>query len=152
MSQLDSYARPAITLALGLGLAVIAFSHAAAEPSAKWDQARVAGIAENLSKAASALYDAEYKAPYGSRGGMMGGHDFMDALRMLRQETKHLADALSKSASMDATIGSVRRIKELNDDLAEYGKHMPFVNPVMDKVAAFEDLIRQIMPYYGLDS
>ena len=84
-------------------------------------------------------------------GGDGSQHEFMDQLRRLQHETRHLATSLEKGSSAKSTIGSVRKIKELNDDLEEYGRNIAFVNPVLNQFAAFEDLIRQLVPYYGLD-
>ena len=126
-----------------------------AAPTTPWDQARVAGIAERLAEAADKLYDQEYKAPQSYTPGTFGGgnahHEFMDRLRRLKHETHHLASSLEKGASAKATRGSVEHIEELNDALTEYGRMIESVDPVLNQLAAFESLIRQITPYYGLD-
>lgn len=155
MNRLASLTKSAI--ATTLAFAGIAWHvTASAEPTASWEQARVTGIAENLAKAVDALYDLEYKAPQAFTSGFAGGgnahHEFMDRLRRLRHETRHLASSLEKGASAQATRGSVRHIKELNDDLARYGRMIEFVNPVLNQFAAFEDLFRQLTPYYGLEA
>jgi hypothetical protein len=134
-----------------LGL-VLPHTASAAAPTATWDQARVTAIAAKLAKSADELYDQEYKAPNSFDMGSGGAHsDFMDRLRRLKHETRHLASSLEKGASAKSTRGSVEQIKELNDDLAEYGRKISFENPVLNQTAAFEDLVRQLMPYYGLE-
>jgi hypothetical protein len=155
MSPLEPHPRTAHALALTVGLTTIALSHAAADSSVEWDQTRVAGIANKLAKAADDLYDAEYKAPHDYPGAISRAasqYDLMDRLRRLRSETRHLSKALTKGASAKSTIGSVRHIKELDDDLAEYGRRMPFVKPVLGLISTLEDLLGQLTPYYGLDS
>jgi hypothetical protein len=155
MNPLQTPARTTLALALSIGLTTIAMAHAAADSSVEWDQARVTVIADKLAKAADELYDAEYKAPHEFHGAMSGAasqHDLMDRLRRLRNETRHLAKALTKGASAKSTIGSVRHIKELDDDLAEYGRRMPFVKPVLDRISTLEDMLGQLTPYYGLGS
>jgi hypothetical protein len=152
-----STSRAQLTLAGAVVFTGIALCHAAAlaAPTATWDQARVTGIAEKLAKAVNKLYDQEYKAPEASLpGAIVGGdahHEFMDTLRLLQHETRHLASSLKKGASTKATKGSVKRIKELNNDLTEYGRKIELLNPVLNQYAAFEDLINQLTPYYGLD-
>jgi hypothetical protein len=127
---------------------------AVAEPAATWNQERVTGIAAKLRAAAEELYDQEYKSPdsfmASGTGGGAAQHEFMDRLRLLKHETGHLAASLGKGADAKATKGSVRRIKELNDDLIVYGRQIALENPVLDQFSAFEDLIHQITPYYGL--
>ena len=152
-----STSRAQLTLAGAVVFTGIALCHAAAlaAPTAIWDQARVTGIAEKLAKAVDKLYDQEYKAPETfAPDAMVGGganHEFMDTLRLLQHETRHLASSLKKAASAKATKGSVKRIKELNNDLTEYGRKIELLNPVLNQYAAFEDLINQLTPYYGLD-
>ena len=123
-----------------------------AAPVKSWDQARVTGIAEQLVESVDDLYRNEYKAPAESyvpeMGASDGLHGFMDTLRRLQHETRHLADSLKKGAGAKATHGSVNQVAQLNRDLAEYGGKMEFVNPVNDEFAKFEGLIRQLAAYY----
>ena len=126
------------------------------EPSTAWDQARVSEIAQNLADAVDALYRQEYKSP--SSGGMPSAlgagdahHEFMDTLRRVHQETRHLADELKEGAGHRATWGSIRHINMLNHDLQEFGKQVDLQNDVLNHYAKVEDLMRQLAPYYGLD-
>jgi hypothetical protein len=152
-----STSRAQLTLAGAVVFTGIALCHAAAlaAPTATWDQARVTGIAEKLAKAVDELYEQEYRAPEsyvpGATIGAPTHHAFMDTLRQLHGETRHLASSLKKGASAEATKGSVKHVKELNDDLAEYRRMMDLENPVVNQFAALEDLIHQLTPYYGLD-
>ena len=140
-----------------VGAVGIAFCPAVslAAPVASWDQARVTSIAKDLAKTVDDLYRSEYKAPAESYLGVASGgdayHQFMDTLRRMQHESRHLAMSLEKGAGAKATTGSVKHIGELSRDLAEYGRMMTFVNPVPAQFAKFEDLIRQLAAYYGLD-
>ncbi len=141
-------------------LASIACSHTTAPdpptaPSAAWDQSRVTKIAQNLSAAVDKAYEAQYKSPQTTMPSVMGGgdgsHEFMDTLRRLQHETRHLASALEKGASAGQTMGSVKHINELNDDLEEYGRKFDATNSVLNEFAGLEDNFNQLRPYYGLD-
>jgi hypothetical protein len=128
-------------------------SSAARETS--WDQKRVTGIAEKLVEAVDKLYRDEFQAPGESYLPPLGSNDyyhrFMDTLRRLQHETRHLASALEKGAGREATKGSVDHIGELNRDLVESGKKMAFVHPELVDLASYDDLLGQLAPYYGLD-
>ncbi|MBW2270128.1 MAG: hypothetical protein JRH16_16295 [Deltaproteobacteria bacterium] len=141
-------------LAVGVLVASIAFGGlmASADEAASWDQERVTALAEKLAKAVKELYDAEYKAPdsFSGIGGGSERHEFMDRLRLIEHESRHLAASLEKGAKAKSTKGSVLRIRELNDDLAMYGRRMALLDPVLANFAAFEDLLDQILPFYGL--
>ena len=74
------------------------------------------------------------------------------SLRVL-QSSSHLLAILAETEleRERANEGSVKHVKELNDDLAEYGRVMELESRVLNQFAALEDLIHQLAPYYGLD-
>lgn len=153
MDQLVSKARWALVVAVLLACTALGGLTASAGEATNWDQERVTALAEKLAEGVKKLYDAEYKAPNSFMGGIGGGferHEFMDRLRLLEHESNHLASSLKKGANAKSTTGSVLRIRELNDDLAVYGRRMEMVDPVLANFAAFEDQLNQILPYYGL--
>lgn len=150
MHRSKARSRLALALTILLAGAFVAGGSSGAEPTATWDQARVTGIAKKLAESTKELYDKQYKAPESFAGAQYEHHDFMDTLRQLEQESRHLAASLGKGADEHGTRGSVERIRELNDDLGVDGRSMEFVNPVLNQFAALEDLIRQLLPYYGL--
>jgi hypothetical protein len=133
-------------LIAALGLASIAQAE-----TAKWNQAKVTALANELSKATRALYDAEYKAP--EMGFAAGGGDahfgFMDTLRRLEHETKHLASSLQKGADAKSTKGSYLHIHEMLDDLAEERRFMDLLAPVKKDFEQVRTLAGQLMAYYG---
>ena len=154
MNRSTSRTQLALVGAVIFTASVLGYTASWAAPTASWDQGRVSEIAKKLATAVDDLYNEQYKAPGASVPslGSGGAHsEFMDTLRRLQHETRHLASSLEKGASAKSTRGSVKHIKELNDDLAEYGRRIEFVNPVLNQFAAFEDLLRQLAPYYGLD-
>ena len=154
MNRSTSRAQLALVGAVVFTGGVLGCAVFSAAPTSSWDQERVTAIGKKLAKAVDELYNEEYKAPRASvpAPGSAGAHyEFMDTLRRLQHETRHLASSLEKGAGAKSTLGSVKHIKELNDDLEEYGRMIAFVNPVLNQIAAFEDLLGQLAPYYGLD-
>jgi len=145
-----SFSQAPFLLAIGFVGVSIGCATASSAPAAAWDQARVTEIAQNLANAVDALYTAEFKAPE-DMGEGDSDQNFMDDLRQMHDETQHLAAALGKGAIAKHTRGSVERIVELNDSLAEDGRRMALDNPVLNQFAAFESLVNQLRPYYGLE-
>lgn len=151
--MIGSSSRTSFTLAIVGASVAVGFwqATALAAPEATWDQARVTEIAKKLAKTVDTLYDQEYKAPENMGEGDTN-QDFMDELRRLQDETRHLASSLEKGAVAKHTQGSVEQIKELNDDLTEERERMEMESPVSDPLDAVESLIGQLLPYYGLKS
>jgi hypothetical protein len=156
MLRSTSRARLGLVGAIAFTVTVLWHATAFAAPTATWDQARVAGIAKQLVKVVDKLYDQEHEAAGATEmpaalGMSSANHEFADTLRRLQHEARHLAVSLEKGKGAKETKGSVRQIKQLNDDLAMYGRQMEFVNPVLDQFSAVEDQIHQLAPYYGLE-
>ena len=126
-----------------------------AAPEASWNQKRVTEIAEKIAVDVDKLYRAEFRAPGESYLPPLGSadfyHNFMDTLRRLQHETRHLASALEKGADREATTGSVEHIARLNQELVKYGRGMEFMNPVGEEINSYDELLGQLAPYYELD-
>lgn len=150
---MSSFARVSLTSIASLALLLLLQSSATADTVKKWDQAAVTKIGRQLTLTSYSLYTQAYEAPESFGPGMDEDDSpfgFMDELRRVEAEARHLADSLRKGAGMKATKGSVEEIKELNDDLAEDQLRMNLETPVKNDFAAFEKLINQLLPYYGL--
>jgi hypothetical protein len=126
-----------------------------AAPESSWDQKRVTEIAKKIASDVDKLYRAELRAPAESYLPELGNADFyqnfMDTLRRLQHETRHLASALEKGAGRAATTGSVEHIVRLNHELVEYGRGMEFMNPAAEEINSYDELLGQLAPYYELD-
>jgi hypothetical protein len=123
-----------------------------AAPTANWNQERVTKIAHELHEAVDELYRVEYKSPEVSSGSRGGGthYQFMDTLRRMRNETRHLASSLKKGATAESTTGSVKQVKVIFEDLVMFARRIELDNPVLNQFAVMEDLIHRITPYYHL--
>jgi hypothetical protein len=139
-------------LPLGLAAAVAAFlSTPAGAELAKWDQARVTGIGQQLAAACDAWEQALRKQPGGA---MLGSGDAQDYLvmqqgaRLLREQSKSLAAHLEDGKGHDRTVHSYQALKEAADDTEVSARRASLDEPALDAWARVADLLRQIAPYY----
>jgi len=144
-SMRSSWVLVAALVTLGAGLpAAPAFAELA-----KWDQARVTELAEELTKAAGDLYTAIYQQMSGQAGGQ--GRSFAvlkDRVRLARSESRHLASELKAGKGHDATFPVYERLMELVRDARENARRVYLEEPTLDKIAATEDVLRRLAPYY----
>lgn len=131
-------------------LALCALAVQSVHAQAKWDQDRVSAIADQLPGATESLYTALYKesAVLGPRGGDTEYYEFRDRVRLMHTEARHFAGALDKGEGRKETFHSFERLGELNRDSIVYARRQFAVDPVLEKFAAVEDLLRQLHPYY----
>lgn len=122
---------------------------------AAWDQGKATEIAKQLSSTAEKFYNDMYEASPQSLGmpaAMEGGdahYEFLDRLRLLRSETRELADELAKGEGAKKTKPVYERIGELNRDLIEYSTELMLDEPVPSDMAKFESLVKQLGSYYA---
>jgi len=138
-------------LVLGLlacGLAAVP-TLAAAERAA-WDQARVTAIAADLSSATDNLYDAFYKLPPPSvaqQGKFY--YSIKQKLRVLKNETRHLANELKQGGTLDSTLPTYQNIQQLRRSVQDDARMSGFVP---EDVLALADKARdaglRLAPYY----
>lgn len=145
----------ALPIAFGLVGALLLMATPVSAELAKWDQERVTTISQTLSKACSVLYNTSYKDPWiggeSPAGGPNNKANFMDRIRLLRQECNHIAKSLSKGASRSATLGAYKRIGELKRDIEVLGSELFLDDYETAKLDAVEDAYRQLTPYYDPD-
>lgn len=112
---------------------------------AKWDQARVTEIAQQLAQASDAWWSATMEPP---RGRAEENYDLQTNARMLVERTRGLADDLAKGKGHDETLNAYRSLREIVDDTEEVAQRAMLDAPIMDAWTKVADLMRQIAPYY----
>lgn len=117
---------------------------------AKWDQDRAEKISGNLATAAHELYTAMRQMPPPTLGTGQNAawYRALDRVRLIRSESKHLAAALKDGNAYDETLPVWRRLMSLVRDAREEGRKLFLAEPIMDKIAATRDQLRQLAPYY----
>ncbi len=138
--------------ALPLALA-LAFAPAAAG-AAEWQQAAVQTLANELVKATQALFDKSYEdpmAPDKTGIGYMGNADneYMDRVRLMRDESLHLQDMLSKGGGLGPTLPVYKRLRELEDDANMYSGMFAMQDDASDELAAVDGVLKKMSAYYA---
>lgn len=135
-------------LALTIAAAACLATPASAE-LAKWDQARVTSIAQQLATACDAFQQAVQRQP-ATLGSGDAGHMFgmQDETRAFSEQSRTLSAHLAAGKGHDATDNEYRGLKEMADDIEEEAQQSSLDEPTMDAWAKVADLLRQIAPYY----
>ena len=117
---------------------------------ARWDQERVAKIAADLYEAVKDLRDTARKQPPPTAGSLQtrSHYRLLDDLRLIRNETKHLANELKAGQSRDETFPVYRRVQGLRRTAAENARRLFIHEPVLAKIDAARDVLRRLRPYY----
>jgi hypothetical protein len=142
--------RPSTGLWIALSFALAAMP--AAAELAKWDQGRVTTLATQLVKATDALYTTVYD-DQGLTGGAMasGGaslYDLRHTLRRVGEEAHHLDAELKAGKGHDATVGAWKQMMQLVRDARVNFRESFTPGDLETRMAAVEDLLRQLAPYY----
>jgi hypothetical protein len=136
---------------LRLALALSALSAAAAGAElAKWDQARVTAIAEQLTAACDAWRLALREQPGEEIGSGDSAEHFgmVKEAQLLHEQSRALAAHLAKGKGYDETRNFYRSLKETVDDIEVLAQRAELLEPTLDAWAKVADLLRQIAPYY----
>jgi len=117
-----------------------------------WDQAAVTALAEELHEAVKGLREAVRRSndPSIASGQASSNYRLLDDLRLIRNETRHLADELKAGAGRDATLPVVERIEEIRRDAANEARRIMLQKPTPERIAAARGVLEKIKPYYGL--
>ena len=138
--------------AIALLLALSAPTRAsAAEPQPTWTQETVAALARELATAVSAVYRSVTRTGTGSQVGSGQAQSFMrlkDDLRVARNESRHLANALKNGKGRDETVHAYRRLMTLVRDARESGRRMFLEKPTLDTIQKANQALDAIAPYY----
>lgn len=138
-------------LVLGVALTLAAFSPPAHAELAAWDTEKVGALTKQLEGASKALYDTFYKQP------QVGGqkrdyHRLKQDVRRVRNEARHLADALTKGDGREETL-------PVYEDLMQYVRrartnagHVFTTTDVQARASEVRGLLNQLAPYYDPDA
>jgi hypothetical protein len=136
-------------LALGAALA-LATTPGAAEPIAKWDQARITKYAEELASATDQLENALRGEPAVVNLAQRRAHyEAREDVRLLNNSAKHLVAELKAGKGLDETRGVYRRIASLRRDAEENGRRAVIPEATMDKVFKVGSALFKLAPYYA---
>jgi hypothetical protein len=139
------------TLLLGLATSsALVLATPAAAQLAAWDQARVTSIGKQLADAADAWELAIREQPGGEIGSGDADQQFglVNKARVIREQSRALADHLAKGDGYDKTRDLYRDLKEVMDDTEVIAQRSELDEPTMDAWSKLVDLQRQIAPYY----
>jgi len=136
----------------GLAALVAAFAVAVAAPShadpAKWDQAKITSIAQQLVPAAQAWELAARQQGPGTIGAAEEQGSLPMKARTLREMSEGLADHLAKGEGHDKTLDQYKSMREVADDTEEMAQRSELQAPTIAAWSKIADLLRQIAPYY----
>jgi hypothetical protein len=137
--------RIALSLACVIGLA--APSPAAA---AEWNQGEVTAVATQLEGATRELYDSFYKQPTQTIGSGQARayQELKQQLRRVRQESRHLAAALTKGEGHDETLPVYRNLMEEVRNAQENARRVFSTGSVIEKANVVREALEKLSTYY----
>ena len=144
----------------GIAFLAIALGPARAEETAasagekEWNQEEVTAIAKELASSVSDLRAAFRRQGSPTREQMQGRahHQMVDDLRLIRNETAHLARQLEAGKGRDETLPIFRRLGMLVRNAQAVAPRLFLQQPVMEKIAAARKFWDQLRPYYPADA
>ncbi len=138
-----------------LALALVASLAAPARAElAPWDQAKVTGLAGQLSEASIALYSTFYKQgpPQAGSGQANDYRELKQEVRRIQSEAKELSGALGKGEGREDTLDIYKNLMETVRDAREHARSVFSTQDVQDKASAVRQILNQISPYYDPDA
>jgi hypothetical protein len=132
-------------------LVALALIGADGEAVDSWDQEKAAAAATELAASLDGLRDALRNEPSTGIGpGERSGHELRDRLRLMENESKHLAAELKDGQGRDATYPVFQRINGLRRDAVEDAQRMYLQQPVRDKIESARGPLEKLAGYYGV--
>jgi hypothetical protein len=143
--------RPVLLAAILAAVVLLPSIGRAGEPRT-WDLAEVAALADELYEAVKDLRDSARRAsdPGIASGQARSTHRLLDTLRLIRNESKHLASRLNEGAGRDETLPVFRRIGQLRLQAAEDARRLMLLQPVLDRIEAARSVLEKLEPYYAV--
>jgi hypothetical protein len=135
-------------------VAAAAFAALVASPVAaelaKWDQAQVTAIAQDLAKAGEGWEQATRRLPGETLGSGSAQEDFdmVQQGRVIREQSGTLAKHVASGKGQADTLDLYKSLKEVVDDTEEAAQRAELDEPTMDAWAKVADAMRRIAPYY----
>ena len=144
----------AVYHAIWIGLVLALASPAGAAAPVKWDQEKTAAIALQLYEGVDSLYDTLYKQgnPEQLASGGLDYHRLKDRVRVMRSESRHLANELKKGKSHDETVHAFERLMQLVRDARELANGLLLEEPTIARIKSARKSLDQIAQYYDPDA
>ncbi len=119
------------------------------EPIA-WDQARVTDQAGEFAAAAKKVRRTARRLGNPSVATMKARthHAFMDSLRLIESESRHLASELASGEGLDATLSIYRRLRTLIRDAREQARKLPIPQDLNADIDAARTKLQMLAAYY----
>jgi hypothetical protein len=144
---------PASARAAALVAALVLAPLAAAAELPKWDQARVTGIAVELSEAVAkaALEVDKQKGGRVEVGKERAFYEFREDMRLAKNTSRHLARELQDGKGREETYPTFKRLKMLRNDAAENARRADVSESSLAVITAAGELLLRLRPYYEED-
>jgi hypothetical protein len=144
---------PRHLFAFAAAVTLCASGPAARAELAAWDQQKVAALAQQLSKAASELYDTFYKQPVATAGSGQARsyYRLKQLVRHIRSEAGELAASLEKGTGYDETLPMYEDLMQTVRDARDEIRQTFTGIDVQEKASAARAILNQISPYYDPD-
>jgi hypothetical protein len=141
-------ARLPIALLILVALALIGADDEAVD---SWNQEKAAAAATELAASLDGLRDALRNEPSPGIGSSeRPRHELKDRLRLMENESKHLAAELKDGQGRDATYPVFQRINSIRRDAVEDAQRMYLQQPVRDKIESARGPLEKLAGYYGV--
>jgi hypothetical protein len=124
---------------------------AASAELAKWDQARVAKYAEELSVATADLKQSLDGVGIQNFAQQNALYQVKDTVEMLNRAASGLAEALKNGKGRDETLPRYRRLRSLQRDAEVEGRSADIPESVFQRVFAAGSALIKLAPYYEED-
>jgi hypothetical protein len=135
--------------AIGAALAFLLLPTAALGELAKWDQARVTQIAEELAGAMKELRrEIQAAPPSTDPTRQRARYDALEDIRVMTNSSRHLAGELKAGKGRDESFATWRRLDLLRRDVEENARKSMIPDPTMEKILKAGELLIRLTPYY----
>jgi hypothetical protein len=136
--------------ALCATLALLLLPTAAFAELAKWDQARVTQIAEELAVALKDLRKEIRATPQiTDPARQRARYEALEDVRIMTNSSKHLASQLKAGKGRDETSSTWRRLGLLRREFEENARKSLIPDPIMEKILKAGELLIRLTPYYA---
>jgi hypothetical protein len=145
--------QPLARLLGSLAIAGLLFAPTARGELAAWDQARVTGLAKELTTATHALYDTFINQPPPNVGSLQSRayHRLKHWVRLLRVEARELAASLEKGEGREQTLPIYENLMQLVRSARDDAARVFVTHDVGERAAAVRGVLNRLGPYYDPD-
>ena len=126
--------------------------HEEAEPAAAvtWEQGRVTQLAGEFASAVKGVRKAVSRAGDPGIASMQARahHEFEDTLRLIQNESRHLAAELAEGQGLEETLPVYRRLRVLIRDARDLSQKLYIGSPVQAEIDAARAKLEKLAAYY----